>query len=199
MKVTYALVLQIPCSDGFLDILAENNALTFSDDDADILKHPSTDDEIVELVKDLKLLGKKDFKLLIKWRKEIRAWMDKQDKQDADEEKSENGDVTAEKVLTKEEQEEAEQQKLEEIVEEVKERKELEKRREKRKKSKLRGKALERQALNIDQPMDVDDIIQDAQLFAMKQIKSKQNLSAIDDGQWMAMEDEEDEVLVALL
>eukprot|EP00041_Stephanoeca_diplocostata_P031388 m.977247 g.977247 ORF g.977247 m.977247 type:complete len:853 (-) comp23950_c1_seq10:2693-5251(-) len=177
-------------SDGFLDILAENNALTFTDDDAAIMKHPSTDDEIIELVKDLKVLGKKDFKILIKWRKDIRAWMDKQDKHEEDD--VDEGDAAKEKELTKEEQEEAEQAKLEEIVQEVKERKELEKRREKRKKSKLRSKALERQALNIDQPMDVDDIIQDAQLFAMKQIKSKQVLSAIDDGQWMDMEEEDE-------
>jgi AdoMet-dependent rRNA methyltransferase SPB1 len=61
-------------SSEFLSILSRSSALRFEDDEtgAKIKNSKFTDNEIVEFCKDLKLLGKKDFKQLIKWRDFIR-------------------------------------------------------------------------------------------------------------------------------
>lgn len=52
-----------------IDALAKYNEFTFEDEDSRrLLEHKSTSTEIVEACKDLKLLGKGDFKRLLRWR-----------------------------------------------------------------------------------------------------------------------------------
>ncbi|KAJ1565195.1 AdoMet-dependent rRNA methyltransferase spb1, partial [Nowakowskiella sp. JEL0078] len=64
-------------SDKFVNILAENNSLEFRNDEIskDVLANPLTTNEIKDCCKDLKVLGKKDFKNLMKWREEMRISM----------------------------------------------------------------------------------------------------------------------------
>lgn len=55
-----------------IELLGMYGSLTFDDDDSKtLLSHESTSAEILELCKDLRVLGKKDFKALIKWRTTI--------------------------------------------------------------------------------------------------------------------------------
>jgi AdoMet-dependent rRNA methyltransferase SPB1 len=61
-------------SGDFLDILAKSSCLDFNMDDKskEILNNVLTTEEIQECCKDLKVIGKKDFKGLIKWRDSLR-------------------------------------------------------------------------------------------------------------------------------
>jgi AdoMet-dependent rRNA methyltransferase SPB1 len=59
----------------YLDILARSMCLTFDEEDDDaqkIAQHPLTTDDIKACCEDLKVIGKKDFKSLIKWREALR-------------------------------------------------------------------------------------------------------------------------------
>ncbi|ORZ40325.1 Spb1 C-terminal domain-domain-containing protein [Catenaria anguillulae PL171] len=54
-------------------VLAANHQLTFATpDDLALKSHPETTDELLQCCTDLKVLGKKDFKAMLKWRTAIR-------------------------------------------------------------------------------------------------------------------------------
>eukprot|EP00040_Diaphanoeca_grandis_P006124 m.36053 g.36053 ORF g.36053 m.36053 type:complete len:823 (-) comp17249_c0_seq1:131-2599(-) len=173
-------------SEAFLDVLALNNALLFADEDKAVADHEDTDEDIRVLLSDLKVLGKKDFRTLIKWRTKmkdyVRSLLPKDEDDDDDEEMEDSGSEA--------DVEEDEQTKLEKLVVESKVAELREKKRLRRKKDKSRLKDQERQALSMDHPMDFDDIITDKQLFALKEIKSLEGLTAVDDATWEAEEDE---------
>eukprot|EP00035_Acanthoeca_spectabilis_P023163 m.448051 g.448051 ORF g.448051 m.448051 type:complete len:823 (-) comp19605_c0_seq1:98-2566(-) len=173
-------------SETYLDLLSETNSLVWGDDDAEIRAHPSTTDEVIELMKDLKVLGKKDFKVLIKWRDGIRDWLAKDD----DDAEAETAASEAAEVVGQDDAEVDEQAELDLAVAEAKEAKLREAKRLRRKKDKERMKARERQALQMDMPLDIDDVIQDSSLFAMKTITSKAGLGAVDEAEWTGDEDE---------
>ena len=98
----------------FLDILARTSSLSFTSEDAcqEIAKSPLTTNEIKECCADLKVIGKKDFKSLIRWRdalridlglsksrKEIREEEIKRKEDEAEQkEKDESEETLAEKV-----------------------------------------------------------------------------------------------------
>ncbi|OUM69459.1 hypothetical protein PIROE2DRAFT_38108 [Piromyces sp. E2] len=64
-------------SDDPIDILARSSALVFKDDEQskEIYKNPLTTDDIKVNCDDLKVLSKKEYKLLLKWRESIRRYM----------------------------------------------------------------------------------------------------------------------------
>eukprot|EP00038_Savillea_parva_P007147 m.168094 g.168094 ORF g.168094 m.168094 type:complete len:854 (+) comp12916_c0_seq1:163-2724(+) len=178
-------------SENYLDMLAENNELVWGPDDDSVRAHSSTTDEVVELMKDLKVLGKKDFKLLIKWRGGIRDWLAAEAKRENGEDEDDSDDNGEEgEGQAGGDPEVDEQAELETAVEEAKEARQREAKRLRRKKDKERMKARERQALQMDMPLDIDDVIQDSTLFSMKTITSKSGLGAVDEAEWTGDEDE---------
>ena len=52
-------------------MLSDVNQLVFDPPALEVFRHPATTDEIKSCCEDLKLLGKLDFKNLLKWRTEI--------------------------------------------------------------------------------------------------------------------------------
>jgi AdoMet-dependent rRNA methyltransferase SPB1 len=55
--------------------------------------HPATTNEILALCEDLKVLGKSDFKRLLKWRLQMRQFRDEQNKaNEQEEEEDEEGE-----------------------------------------------------------------------------------------------------------
>jgi AdoMet-dependent rRNA methyltransferase SPB1 len=57
----------------YVNILARSNTITFDGSEGkSIYSNPLTTDEIKANLEDLRVLGKKEFKVLIKWREDIR-------------------------------------------------------------------------------------------------------------------------------
>lgn len=185
-------------SESYLDILAANNALVFEAEDRLILQHPGSTEEIKDLLSDLKVLGKKEFRQLVKWRDAVKSWIGKHAKKAIDSDEESEGEEGEEDGSDGEDSgegsdaaEDAEQAKLESMVDEVKERKLRDKKALRRKRDKARGKAQERQALSMDHPMDFEDVIQDTQLFAIKTVKNQAGIDGMVGGEtWVPEEDD---------
>ena len=128
-------------SSDFLEVLGKYNALIFTEG-SQYATHPKTTAEIKALCSDLKLLGKSDFRVLIKWRKDLLKTAAKEAAaieaanpslaEDADEDGSNSDD---------EDDEDAEQTALDDAAAEAAERKYREKKRERRKRDRARVKA----------------------------------------------------------
>ncbi|CAI9724792.1 pre-rRNA 2' [Octopus vulgaris] len=159
----------------YLKILASCTELLF--DDQSILEDPLTTEEIKICCKDIRVLGKKDIKRLIGWRKHIL----KQREADAPQ-----APVEEEKV----DSDEDEEIKLQELLATAKE--------EERKTIKKRLKKIREQKLKLTQRMDMkmafpdDEIeqIDDIGLFQLQKIKSEKGLEKIQKGD-LSLADEE--------
>lgn len=115
-------------------MLSDYNELYF-DEDSDMFKeHKETTPEIFRLCEDLKVLGKSDFKYLLKWRQRMRAYLDSQKEQTKEEDDDENKE---DETKDEEDTEEAIDAELNERIESLKkkEKKKLRKLREKKKKA----------------------------------------------------------------
>ncbi|RKO97589.1 hypothetical protein CXG81DRAFT_50, partial [Caulochytrium protostelioides] len=84
-------------------VLGRSNELTFTTEEEILMRdHPMTSSEIPILCKDLKLLNKRDFRILIKWRAKIRKVFlpelddENRNVEEANHEKGENADADAE-------------------------------------------------------------------------------------------------------
>ena len=68
-------VMSYISSESFTDLLAESNCITFDSSDESvkkILSDPETTEEVKTCCEDLKVLGRREFKLLLKWRLHMR-------------------------------------------------------------------------------------------------------------------------------
>ncbi|KAG7746763.1 hypothetical protein KL912_003892 [Ogataea haglerorum] len=99
-----------------------------------------TTPEFLECCKDLKVLGKKDFRLLIKWRKHARLVLD------LDDEKEEK-QIEVEELT--------EEQKIDQEIEEMKEKIRLKHKREKRRKNEARQQEIQRMQMNMLTDMQI--------------------------------------------
>ena len=74
-------------SDNYLQLFAEANEIVF--DDKEIENHASTTLEIKECLKDIKVLGKKDIRRIINWRRKLSNELnaDKKDENEAKEDR----------------------------------------------------------------------------------------------------------------
>ena len=120
-----------------------------------IRKHPLTTGEIVECCKDLKVLGRKDYKNLLKWRKDLRSRLELKPAQRADKE-SESEIEEAEELVDGGQQQQSDQEEdpLTELdALEAKKVSELKKKRKKRL-EKL-AKDRRRMQLNMTTPTDI--------------------------------------------
>lgn len=161
-----------------LDMLGSITSMSFKDPDCKVIKeHDLTTDEIKILCEDLRVLGKTEFKQLLKWRLQIRKNLEPtpaSDKEDDSNEKkkgSDEDDDDEEELAT---------------MEELKEYVESQKRKERKKKAKAKEKAKARSATGMQ--IDVmEDGVADTELFNIKAIKGKKDLAR------MEVEDDEDD------
>lgn len=136
--------------------------------------HKKTNQEILSLCSDLRVLGKSDFKALLKWRIEMREYK---------KEISEKNDINKEEnpVLTEEQEKEDEEQNLtKELdlkIEELNKKNKKRKKKEKEKKKKLQQKI----ELNMILPDDKWDMENDYELFSLNNIKKYSDLEKIID------------------
>ncbi|CAO3599636.1 unnamed protein product [Absidia cylindrospora] len=159
-------------------VLGSYNQLTFkTDESAALLKHPATTEDVKINFEDLKVLGKSDFKALLKWRSAMRDQYKMDKKEEATEEESEE-------ELDDDEKLEAELENL--SKEEASKRKRL-----KRKTNEKKMKLITRMQLNMTVPNDIglEQEGADGQtLFNIRKISKDKSLTQLQNGD-MALTD----------
>jgi AdoMet-dependent rRNA methyltransferase SPB1 len=156
-----------------LDIL--QRATEIKIDLEEIENHRLTTDEMKECFKDIKVLGRKDLKEIIKWWKALKQEL-------YPEEKPEEPAGTEEKPLNEGDIEEIELEEMEKHIQEMKVQEQQEEKRKKKKSNKERNKLEQKLALKMvikgdSGPQEVHD----DQIFSLKAIKNKKQLEALID------------------
>ncbi|KAI9026675.1 Spb1 C-terminal domain-containing protein [Phycomyces nitens] len=167
-------------------VLGSYNELVFeSDESKELLKKSATTEDVKVNCKDLKVLGKRDFKTLLQWRTAIRA----EYKLDKKEERIESI-VVEEEPLDEDEQIQAELDNL--TKEEAAKRK-----REKRKANEKKTKLIQRMQLNMTAPTDIgleQQGPEDEQMFNISKITKEEFLDQLHAGDMSYADDLEEEL-----
>ena len=180
-------------SENYLQLLSETSEVVL--DESFLENHPTTTAEIKECLKDIKVLGKREIKLIINWRKKIKKELDSQkeeDKKSSIEEKKEDNDDS--------DNEEAKL--LEKLAElEGEEKKAL--KRKIKKTRRMRAKLQYKMDLKMVLPDDKVDLPSEEDLFELKKMKSKKHLEEVEAGDSSLLDqdaleedEEEDEEIV---
>lgn len=154
-----------------VEILNSCNSIVI--DTPRIAKHKKTSAEIVECVKDLKVLGMKELRLLKKWRDAL-----KKEFEELDADKTEE-DVPAILVKTKEEEEDEEIAAIDAEVEELKDGERRKARRLKKKELKEKQRRQEKVNLKMIIPGDEGPTASELEIFSLSQVKDAQQLNRI--------------------
>lgn len=158
-----------------INVLGSVSAFTIDKEDPEwkILKKMSiTNTEFLECCKDLQVLGKKDFRMLIKWRKHAREALGIVDEKDKEKESIEVEELTEDQQIDKE-------------LDDLKERQRLKIKREKRKKNELKQKEIQRMQMNMltDAQMGIDaSNIGSETLFNLKMAEKTGKLDELSKG-----------------
>jgi len=162
----------------YLELLGGANEVVL--DDPVIAEHEKTTTEIRECLKDIRVLGKKEIRTIINWRKKMIDYLEKQ--------KPETDKVEEMEVVEEEEDEEAaiDKQIAEAKEEEVAALK-------KKRKQVLKEKRKLRDKMNLKMIIKGDEIThqEEMDLFSIKQIKNKNELSEVSKEERLEEEEEE--------
>ncbi|KAF0701291.1 Aste57867_8220 [Aphanomyces stellatus] len=172
-------------------MLTDATSIAFGADDAMFKDHAVTTAEVKACLADLKVLGKGDFKNLLKWRTKMQVYRDELLKADApDEEVAEPVAPAAPVELTEEEKNAAVREELAQLRANVLAKKKREKKKEREKKAKERVRA----AMGMSETgIELTD---DAQAFSLKKLGVK-NIADVDDGEYISDAADSDDELVA--
>uniref|UniRef100_A0A4W4FJZ5 pre-rRNA processing protein FTSJ3 n=1 Tax=Electrophorus electricus TaxID=8005 RepID=A0A4W4FJZ5_ELEEL len=169
-----------------VDFLSKTSEITF--DSPELESHPATSDEIKECCKDIKVLGRKELRVLLSWRSKLRRFLAKKLRQEAkqldqeisvgsseDESDTEKGGKKK-TVDRKEEQteEEEEEMEMEKKLAELKAEELAELKRKKKRLLKERRKQRERVELKMDLPGASIADAGDSSMFSLGTIKKAQ-------------------------
>lgn len=155
-----------------LDILQKATEINI--DDEKIGKHPLTTPELKECFKDIKVLGRKDLKEIVKWWKALKSEFFPEEKEEVEE--------AEEKELNPEEVEEIELEEMEKHIQELKMEEQREEKRKKKKSNKERAKLDQKLSLKMvikgdSGPQEVQDDL----IFNLRSIKNKKELESLID------------------
>ncbi|KAL2260454.1 hypothetical protein VTK26DRAFT_5523 [Humicola hyalothermophila] len=193
----YTQYKEIPASEFIqttdpIAILGQYNRLTFEQaKNGDVAlaaldRLPETTDEIRACCADLKVLGKKDFKLLLKWRLKVREIFGLPTKKTAKA-------PLAEEVAEVEPMDE--ELKIQEELQRIKEKESAKKKRERRKENEKKQKEIIRMQMNMTAPMDIgmeqDGPRGDGAMFRLKSIDQTEALRRIAKGKMVKLNDDE--------
>lgn len=159
-------------SDAPLDVLGSVTTISFEDPDSLPLKdHNLTTEEVRALCDDLRVLGKQDFKNLLKWRTQLRKALSSTEK------------VPSTSPSVEHEVKEDENDLVLDEMEELTNAMERKKKRTKRLLAKRRAKDKARKALGIQVDVTQDGYM-DQELFSLTSIKGKKDLVAVDNNEY---------------
>ncbi|XP_020286166.1 pre-rRNA processing protein FTSJ3 [Pseudomyrmex gracilis] len=160
-------------------IEALQNASEIVIDDEIIDKHEKTTKEIRECCKDIKVLGLKDLKLLLKWWKALKETETKNKEENKTEEKDKVEDKTAEITTSLEEQEDLEDEAIQKQIAELRAEEMKELKRKKKKAIKERQKLNERLNLKMIHKNDEGPKLEGDDMFKLSQVQSYQQLEQL--------------------
>ncbi|XP_019623657.1 PREDICTED: pre-rRNA processing protein FTSJ3-like [Branchiostoma belcheri] len=150
-------------SDSYMDMLASKNQLVF--DDEKIANHPLTTSEIKLCCQDIKLLGRKDIRLLLRWRKKMKEVLQSSEE--------------PEQSSPQESGEEEEELKLDQQLSQLQREEAAQLKRKKKEVQKERRKLQERMVLKMDVLDDKHDFQEERPLFNLQRIHRKQELAGV--------------------
>ncbi|XP_076617855.1 pre-rRNA 2'-O-ribose RNA methyltransferase FTSJ3 [Chaetodon auriga] len=180
-----------------VDFLGKASEITI--DDKELESHPATSAEIKECCRDIKVLGRKELRLLLSWRSKLRRYKAKKLRMEAkqldqeinlssDEEEgnSEEEEEKNKEGEEEEEEDEDEEAEMEKKLAELKAEEVAELKRKKRKLLKERRKQRERVELKMDLPgVSIADT-SDTSMFSLSTIKKQKALADISKGDMQA-------------
>ncbi|XP_022609680.1 pre-rRNA processing protein FTSJ3 [Seriola dumerili] len=196
-------------ADNAVDFLGKASEITF--DNPDLESHSATSLEIKECCRDIKVLGRKELRLLLNWRSKLRRYLARKLKQEAkqldqqinlssDEDGSNSEEEPDKKKVEGEGEEEVdtdEEEEMERKLAEMKAEEVADLKRKKRKLLKERRKQRERVELKMDLPgISIADG-NDSSLFSLTTVKKQKALADISKGDMQAADtllDEEDDL-----
>ncbi|KAG5118360.1 hypothetical protein JHK82_032780 [Glycine max] len=163
-----------------LEILGSVTSITFADPADSLIKdHDLTSEEVKSLCDDLRVLGKQDFKHLLKWRIQVRKALSPTQKPDS----------TTTELMDNEPKVVDEEDRILDEMEELTYVMDRKKKRAKKLLAKRRAKDKARKATGMQ--MDaIDDGYVDQELFALSSIKGKKDLVAVDNTEYEGDEGE---------
>ncbi|XP_070765006.1 pre-rRNA 2'-O-ribose RNA methyltransferase FTSJ3 isoform X1 [Enoplosus armatus] len=180
-------------ADNPVDFLSKASEITF--DNTDLESHPATSDEIKECFRDIKVLGRKELRLLLNWRSKMKRFLvrklkmeAKQPDQELNLSSDEDGGNSEEEPDKKkrEEEEEDEEAEMDKKLAELKAEELAELKRKKRKLLKERRKQRERVELKMDLPgVSIADS-GDSSMFSLSTINKQKALADISKGDMQA-------------
>lgn len=137
-----------------------------------IKKMATTTDELLECFKDLKVLGRKEFKQILKWRKHARELLGIDE--DAEAKKASLADAANKEPVDEDTQ-------IERELATLKEREDTKKKRVKRRENERKQKEIMRMQMNMDTPMDIglEAGSQDQSLFNLKSAERSGKLDSL--------------------
>ncbi|XP_019114434.2 pre-rRNA 2'-O-ribose RNA methyltransferase FTSJ3 [Larimichthys crocea] len=183
-------------ADNAIDFLGSASEISF--DNTDLESHPATTPEIKECCRDIKVLGRKELRLLLNWRTKLRKYLAKKLKTEAkqldgeinlssDEEAESDGEPEKKKDEQEdEEDDEKEEEEMEKKLAELKAEEVTELKRKKRKLLKERRKQRERVELKMDLPGCSIADTGDSSMFSLSTINKQKLLADISKGDMKA-------------
>ncbi|XP_067271332.1 pre-rRNA 2'-O-ribose RNA methyltransferase FTSJ3 [Pseudorasbora parva] len=190
-----------------VDFLSKANKITF--DDPELESHPITSSEIKECCSDIKVLGRKELRLLLSWRSKLRRFLAKKLKQEAEQlnhginlssnEEESDTDEKESKKKDEEKETDEEEEEMEKKLAEMKAEEFSDLKRKKKKLLKERRKQRERVELKMDLPGVSIAEANDSSMFSLAAIKKAEGLSAVAQGDMksadaLVEEDEEEDL-----
>lgn len=195
-----------------IDFLSKTNKIIF--DNPELESHPITSAEIKECCSDIKVLGRKELRLLLSWRSKLRRFLAKKLRQEAeqmdqgmnlssdDDESDTDEKESKKKAAEKKDEENAaddEEEEMEKKLAEMKAEEFADLKRKKKKLLKEKRKQRERVELKMDLPgVSIADA-NDTSMFSLVGIKKAEGLSAVAQGDMkgadaLVEEEEEDDM-----
>jgi AdoMet-dependent rRNA methyltransferase SPB1 len=162
---------------------------------AAILKLPETTEEVRNCCADLKVLGKKDFRLLLKWRLQVREKFGLSvKKEDGHKKKKEATTEQTEETVVEEMDEEL---RIEKELQALKERESTKRKKEKRKSNEAKRKEIVRLQMNMVTPMEIGMEQQgadgDQEFFGLRKVDKLNAVNIVAKGKMNMVVEEETE------